>query len=126
MEIRGKTALVTGGAGGIGKAAALGLLRRGAKVVLWDLNPRALESALGDLAAEGTVHGCALDITDRAQVDKTADEVRKDVGDIDILDNNAGVVYGGQFCSCPPEELLRTIEVNLNAVIWCTQASSRP
>ena len=122
MKIAGKIALITGGANGIGKAVARRLLRGGARVVLWDLNPAALESACKELAAEGDARGYALDVTNRQAVAETAVRVRREIGEVDILDNNAGVVYGGDFLTCPEEHLLRTIEVNVNAAMWCTRA----
>jgi NAD(P)-dependent dehydrogenase (short-subunit alcohol dehydrogenase family) len=122
MDIHGKNVLITGGAGGIGKATAKSFLRRGAQVTIWDADARALKSALLDLSAYGSIRGYALDITDQAKVSETAQEILKEIGNVDILDNNAGVVSGGPFWSCTPETLRRTVEVNLNAVMWCTRA----
>lgn len=115
--------MITGGAGGIGKALARRFLRGGARaVVLWDFNQVALEAACRELSADGDVRGYHLDITDRREVAEAAQRVRREVGEVDILDNNAGVVYGGDFLTCPEEHLLRTIEVNVNAAMWCTRA----
>lgn len=122
MEIKGKVVLITGGAAGMGRAVAKRFLRAGARVVLWDLNPAALEGAVKDLSPLGEVRGYALDVTDRAAVRETAERVRRDVGGVDILDNNAGVVSGGDFLDAPEDKLIRTMEVNLNAVMWCTRA----
>ncbi len=123
MKIGGQIALITGGAGGIGKALARRFLRGGARaVVLWDFNQVALETACRELSAEGDVRGYHLDITDRREVAEAAQRVRREVGEVDILDNNAGVVYGGNFLTCPEEQLLKTIEVNVNATMWCTRA----
>ncbi len=122
MDPKGKVALITGGAGGIGKAVALRLLQGGAKVVLWDLFPAALEAAVKELSVAGEVRGHAVDITDRRAVAEAAEKVRAEVGDVDILDNNAGVVFGGNLLDCPEEKLFKTIDVNVNAVMWCTRA----
>ncbi|MEK7656366.1 MAG: SDR family NAD(P)-dependent oxidoreductase, partial [Elusimicrobiota bacterium] len=68
MELSGKTALVTGGASGIGKAFAKRLLRGGARVALWDLDPAAAEAARKELSTFGEVRAYGVDVTDRAQV----------------------------------------------------------
>lgn len=122
MDPRGKVALITGGAAGIGKAVALRLLWHGARVVLWDLAPEALDATVKELSAAGDVRGYTVDITDRKAVAETAERVRAEVGDVDILDNNAGVVFGGNLLDCPEENLFKTIDVNVNAVMWCTRA----
>jgi all-trans-retinol dehydrogenase (NAD+) len=122
MEAEGRVVLITGGAGGIGKALAARFLKAGARVVLWDREAAALDAACGELSALGSVRGYALDITDRRKVGETAALVEREVGTVDILDNNAGVVHGADFLTCPEEKLLQTIEVNVNAVMWCTRA----
>jgi all-trans-retinol dehydrogenase (NAD+) len=122
MEIEGRVVLITGGAGGIGKALAARFLKGGAKVVLWDADAAALDAACKELSGLGPVRGYALDLTDRRKVAETAALVEREVGTVDVLDNNAGIVHGADFLTCPEEKLLRTIEVNVNAVMWCTRA----
>jgi len=123
MNIRGKVVLITGGAGGIGKSLARRFLSGGAVVVLWDINPEALAAAKKELTSGGgKVFTDALDISDRAAVDEAAQRVRSGIGDVDILDNNAGIVAGGDFLTVSEDSLARTIAVNVNAVMWCTRA----
>lgn len=122
MELAGKTALVTGGASGIGKAFARRLLRGGARVALWDLDPAAAEAARRELSTFGEVRAFAVDVADRAQVASAAERLLSEMGELDLLDNNAGVVFGGDFLSVPEEKLLKTVEVNLNGTLWCTRA----
>lgn len=122
MKVRGKLVLITGGAGAIGRSVALRFLRGGARVVLWDADAEALERALAELAPAGEARGFVVDISDRARVAVAAEQVRREAGEVDVLDNNAGIVFGGDFLSCPEERLLRTIEVNLHGVVWCTRA----
>lgn len=121
MKIKGTLALVTGGAGGIGKAVAAGLLRRGARVALWDLDPAALEKVKSELSPSGEVFVQALDLRDRAAIARSAAELRAKLGDVDILDANAGVVFGGDFLTMSEDRLAATIDVNVNAVMWCTR-----
>jgi all-trans-retinol dehydrogenase (NAD+) len=122
-EVKGKVALVTGGAMGMGRAVAERLARDGARVVLWDLDEAALKSAGDEMKKTGAeVYTYVLDITDRARVYDTGARVKQDVGEVDILVNNAGVVSGGLFWEVPDEELFKTIDVNVNAIMWCTKA----
>jgi len=121
-NMKGKIVLITGGAGGIGKAMALRFLRDGSRVVLWDVHAGSLEAARKELSVAGEVRGYVLDITDRRRVAEAAEAVRREVGDVDILDNNAGVVFGGDFLSCTEEQIQKTMDVNVNAVLWCTRA----
>jgi NAD(P)-dependent dehydrogenase (short-subunit alcohol dehydrogenase family) len=122
MDVEGRVVLITGGAGGIGKALAARFLKAGAVVVLWDADAAALEAARRELSGLGLVHAYALDLTDRRKVAETAARVEREVGTVDILDNNAGIVHGADFLSCTEEQLERTIAVNVNAVMWCTRA----
>ena len=121
MEIKGRLALVTGGAGGIGRAAAAELLRRGARVALWDQDAAALEKAKASLSPLGEVFVDALDLRDRAAIARAAAKLRAAAGEVDLLDNNAGVVFGGDFLAVSEEKLAATVDVNLNAVMWCTR-----
>ena len=123
MDIQGKVVLITGGAGGIGRSLAKRFLAGGAKVVLWDISEAALAAAKDELDPSGArVFAYALDITDRAKVAEAAARVRREVGEVDILDNNAGIVVGGDFLSVSEESLAKTTAVNVNAVMWCTRA----
>ncbi|MFI5347049.1 MAG: SDR family oxidoreductase [Elusimicrobiota bacterium] len=122
MDVKDRVVLITGGAGGIGKALAARFLTAGARVVLWDADAALLEAAARQLSPLGDVRTYALDLTDREKVRETAARVQTEVGPVDVLDNNAGVVFGADFLTCTEEQLLRTIEVNVNAVMWCTRA----
>ncbi len=122
--IAGTTALITGGASGIGRLIAERLARKGARVVIWDLDPERTEAAADDLRARtgAQVVGYACDVTDRAQVYATADRVRADVGGVDVLVNNAGIVSGRPLLEIPDEKIERTFQVNTLALYWVTKA----
>ncbi|MBI4676688.1 MAG: SDR family oxidoreductase [Elusimicrobia bacterium] len=122
MDIRGKTALVTGGASGIGKAVARRFLQSGARVVLWDLDGPALAAAASDLSGLGPVTSHAVDVTDRRGVAAAAERVLAEAGEVDVLDANAGVVFGGDFLSVPEDRLQKTFEVNVLGLMWCARA----
>ncbi|MFH0988395.1 MAG: SDR family NAD(P)-dependent oxidoreductase [bacterium] len=121
MNLQARTALITGGAMGIGLATAKRLLREGCTVTIWDLNHQALEAARGELLSIGGkvfLHKC--DVTDNSQVKELALVARREMGSVDILINNAGYVAGGDFLDRPIEEWEKTIQVNITALLYTT------
>ncbi len=122
--IFGSTAVVTGGARGIGLLVAERLVRRGARVVLWDLDQARLDDVTRDLRSRtgGDIVGHLCDITDRDFVRRAADRVRAEVGEVDIVVNNAGVVSGQRLLDIPDEKIERTFAVNTLALYWVTKA----
>lgn len=117
MQLQGKTAVITGGAMGIGLATAHRLLREQCVVTLWDINPDALQAAVAELrSAGGTVFAHTCDVTDKTRVKAEAQRARQEMGHVDILINNAGYVRGGEFLQLSEDEWDRTIDVNLNAL----------
>ncbi|GAB2950194.1 SDR family NAD(P)-dependent oxidoreductase [Nonomuraea fastidiosa] len=117
IDLTGRTALVTGGAGGLGFACARALADAGADVVLSDLEgPRLTEAA-----AELGVAARPADLTDRAQ----AVSLVADLDRIDVLVNCAGIMRTTPLLDIEPDEWLRVVDVNLNATFWLTQAAGR-
>jgi NAD(P)-dependent dehydrogenase (short-subunit alcohol dehydrogenase family) len=107
----GETALVTGGASGIGLALGAELAASGAQVVLADIDGDAAERAAADLP--GSVRGCALDVRD-------ADAFRAlvgEIGEIDLLCNNAGIAMGGPTHELTADHWDRAIDVNIRGVV---------
>lgn len=91
-DLSGKVAVVTGGAGGIGKALVAALLAEGARVVVGDVEERVLEETVDELASEGAViKGVVTDVSDPASVNALADAVFEEHGACHVLFNNAGV-----------------------------------
>ncbi len=95
LDIDGMVAVVTGGAGGIGRGIVGALLRQGASVVVADVEQGALDAAVADLAPLGNVSGRRTDITDEQAVADLADHVYDTHGRCNLLYNNAGVTSGG-------------------------------
>lgn len=95
LEIDGAVAVVTGGAGGIGRGLVGALLRRGAAVVIADVEQPAIDAAVAELGALGDVVGRRVDITDEHSVADLADDVYERHGRCTLLFNNAGVTSGG-------------------------------
>jgi all-trans-retinol dehydrogenase (NAD+) len=117
MKLNGKTAVVTGGAMGIGLATARRLVREQCIVTLWDLNESALQTAAAALRSEGgNVFAHTCDVTDKVRVAALAQVAVQEMGHIDILINNAGYVQGGDFLQITDEAWNRTIDVNLSAL----------
>jgi NAD(P)-dependent dehydrogenase (short-subunit alcohol dehydrogenase family) len=122
-DFRGRTVVITGGAGGIGRALARQFGGAGAKVALLDLPSSPLEQAQKDLESAGIqTFAAPCDITDRAQVLEAMARVRDELGKVDVLINNAGIVHRSAFSETRPEVFRRVMEVNLFGAIHCTQA----
>ncbi|HMD29847.1 MAG TPA: SDR family NAD(P)-dependent oxidoreductase [Steroidobacteraceae bacterium] len=116
LDLKGRVAVVTGAARGIGYAVAERLLRSGATVSLWDMDAAKLNDACTQLAAFGTVGACCLDLTGDAAVQGAAEETVARFGKIDILINNAGITGGNApTWELDPKAWRRVIEVNLVA-----------
>jgi all-trans-retinol dehydrogenase (NAD+) len=122
MELKDKSAIVTGGAMGIGLATCKRLLREGVVVTVWDLNQAALDQVKKELSALGKVFLHQCDVTKKSQVYKLAKTTKKEMGKVDILINNAGYVSGGEFLERPDTDWERTIDVNLTALLYTTRA----
>lgn len=120
MEIRGRIAVVTGAAGGIGSALVRALLDAGAQsVIATDLDRGAVEAA--NPSAEGRVLPRALDVTDEAATRALVDEIARTVGPIDLWFANAGLAGGGGPDE-PDEVWNRQWQVNLMAHVYATRA----
>jgi 2-dehydro-3-deoxy-L-rhamnonate dehydrogenase (NAD+) len=116
VDLKGRTAIITGGARGIGYAAAEKMLASGAAVALWDIDATALAKAAAALAKHGRVHTAIVELTDEADIGKAVAAHVRDVGKIDILVNNAGITGGNApLWELTPEVWRRVIEVNLIA-----------
>jgi 3-oxoacyl-[acyl-carrier protein] reductase len=113
IDLKGRIAIVTGGARGIGLATAERMVASGASVVLWDVDQAALDDAVAKLG--GSARSRVVELTDEQDVkDATAEALSG--GGIDILVNNAGITGGNaRTWELEPEVWRRTVEVNLNA-----------
>lgn len=122
----GKTVFITGGASGLGLAAARRLLREGAKVALADVNAHELRRVADELAQpRGHVTHHPLDVTDAAQVEAAVADAWAVHGAIDVLVNSAGVSFQGSVLDTPIEAWRRVLDINLSGTYLCTQAVGR-
>jgi NAD(P)-dependent dehydrogenase (short-subunit alcohol dehydrogenase family) len=116
IDLKGRVAVVTGGAQGIGYATSERLLRSGASVVMWDIDAAKLEEAQASLSKIGTVHGHVVELTSDEAVAAATAQTIQTCGHIDILVNNAGITGGNApTWELDPQVWRRVIEVNLIA-----------
>jgi 3-oxoacyl-[acyl-carrier protein] reductase len=122
MRLKGKIALITGGANGIGLATTERFATEGAKIILWDVSDKGNEVA-ERLKKQG--HEAIfkrVSVTNKEEVDKAVAEAQQHFGRIDILINNAGITRDRTLLKMSKEEWDDVIAVNLTGVFNCTQA----
>lgn len=123
MKLQHQVALITGGAGSIGRAAAELFAAEGAKVVVADYDKAAAERAADQARRSGgDVIAIQVDVADKASVERMAEEAVAKFGTIDILVNNAGITRDRTLLKMSDEEWHNVIDVNLNGVFYCTKA----
>jgi NAD(P)-dependent dehydrogenase (short-subunit alcohol dehydrogenase family) len=117
-----KIAVVTGAGSGIGRAIATELAARDHTVVVTDLDLAAAEATAKELG--GDASALALDVTDAAQAKSVAEAVAQRHGAIDVWVSNAGISKMQRFLDVTPEDLRRTLAVNLEGIFLCGQAAA--
>lgn len=123
MRLQGKTALITGGAAGIGRETAALFAQEGARVIVADYNKQLGEEAIQALLQKGAdAHFIEVDVSDSGSVTKMAAEALARYGTVDVLINNAGITQDRTLAKMTEEEWHRVIQVNLNGVFYCTKA----
>ena len=120
-----KVAIVTGGAGGIGQATALGLVAEGAKVVIVDLTPKGEEVAAKIRQDGGDALFIQTDVSKAESVQKAVKKTIDSYGQIDILINNAGITRDNILMMMTEEEWDLVLKVNLFSVYHCSKAVVR-
>ena len=118
-RFEGRCAVITGGAGGLGKATAARIVAEGGKVVLWDLNADLLETAKAETGASGVV---ALDVSKLEEVTAAAKKSAEILGKIDILVASAGITGATvPVWEFPVESWLKVMDINLNGLFYCNR-----
>lgn len=120
-NLQSKTVLITGGASGIGKIMVRLMLERKAKVIIWDINQESIDQTLAEFSNLGSVFGYNVDISNIAQIQETAQKVKQEIGVVDVLINNAGIIVGKYFNEHSVEEISKTMEINANAPMFITK-----
>jgi short-subunit dehydrogenase len=124
QTLAGKRVLITGAASGIGKAMAQRFAAERANLVLVDLNEPQLLATASELERTGVnVHSYKLDVTDGPGILALRERIHRDTGGpIDVLVNNAGLVFGGKFLEVPLEKHMLTYRVNIESLVAFTHA----
>ena len=116
FDLKGKVALVTGGTHGIGLAIGITLGKAGAKVCVNDIMDEKLDICREEFSKEGLdVYTLKFNVTDEADVDKSITEIERNVGPVDILINNAGIIKRIPILNMSIDDYKQVIDVDLVA-----------
>jgi NAD(P)-dependent dehydrogenase (short-subunit alcohol dehydrogenase family) len=118
-SLNGQVVAITGGARGIGRATATALIAQGARVAIGDIDAPLAEKTASELGA-GTI-GLPLDVTDRGSFAGFLDEVERQLGPLDVLVNNAGIMPIGPFAEETDAAARRLVDINVHGVILGTK-----
>ena len=133
FSLEGRTAVITGGSGGIGRACALAFAKAGANIVIASLPPDSIPPVVAEVEGHGVgALGLAIDVTDAAQVRTLIDQTHSQFGRIDVLVNVAGGSYSRNpfmpaFNRAPllelaPQDFVKAYEVNTMSAFLCAKA----
>ncbi|XP_049847857.1 epidermal retinol dehydrogenase 2-like [Schistocerca gregaria] len=118
-NLKGEYALITGGASGIGKWIAIKLAQEGAHIILWDIDKENLERAKAELEARGVrVYIYQLDLSVHEEVKRIGQRTLEEVGRVDVLVNNVGIVSGRLLDEIPDQMIDKILSVNIGSHIW--------
>lgn len=126
LNLTGKTAIVTGGAMGIGLGITTRLAQAGANVLIADMNEEAAQKSAQDLSTQGfKVKAVRTDVATETDVNKMVQTAVRDFGRLDIMVNNAGIYPQMPLAKMTKEDFDRVIAVNLRGVFLCVEAASK-
>ena len=129
-DLKGKVAIVTGGAGGIGSSTVHALARAGVAVAIWDLKLESAQAVAAEVERQGgSAIGYSVDVTSASAVDGAVREAEKAFGGIDLLINVAGGNAGKRSSlleDMPPEDWDSVVSLNLSAPFYCIKACVEP
>ncbi|XP_074656242.1 epidermal retinol dehydrogenase 2-like [Tubulanus polymorphus] len=122
-NISGKLVLITGAGSGLGRLMANEFAKLGCNLVLWDVNEKGNEETAAEVEKYGTtVKAYKVDLSNREAVYEAAEKVKQEVGHVQILVNNAGIVTGKKLLESPDHMNVKTFEVNVFAHFWTCKA----
>ena len=120
IDLKNKSAVVTGGAQGIGLAIAERFIASGASVCLWDRDEKMVNKTAASLASKGNVEAVVMDVTDLDSVGNAVRKTQDALGGIDLLICNAGIAGpSGKLWEYPPDEWQKVIDIDLTGVFNC-------
>lgn len=123
-EIRGKNILITGGGSGIGRKMARLMASKGGQVIICDINSKNLNKVIDEIQVDTgrAAFGFVCDISNRSDVYDMVKKIQAEIGAIDILINNAGIVSGDFILDIPDEKIEQSFGVNTLALFWTAKA----
>ena len=122
FNLSNRVAIVTGGAQGFGLAISERFIQSGAKVIIWDVDKEAAETALKKINSKNCIYQI-VDVTNFEEIKKNLIDIESNYGKIDIFINNAGITgMNTTVAEYPLEEWNKVIDLNLNAVFYCCKA----
>ncbi|XP_073397391.1 17-beta-hydroxysteroid dehydrogenase 13-like [Dendrobates tinctorius] len=122
-SVSGEIVLITGAGHGIGKITATEFAKLHSVLVLWDINKNGVEETAAQCIKLGAkVYTYVVDCSKREDIGQAADKVKQEVGDVNILINNAGVVFCADLLSLEDSQIQKIFEVNVLAHFWTTRA----
>ena len=125
MSLKGKRALVTGSSRGIGRACAVELARRGARVAVhYNQDRDGAEKLAAELGGDGKAPVLQADVADPAQIEKMFDSVKEAFGGLDILVNNAGQIAVTPGLDVKEDEWRQMLDVNARSALLCSQRAA--
>lgn len=126
LSVAGKAVLVAGGGSGLGRAAALLLAARGARVAIADIRPERVDEVVDAAGASGPAAvGIVADVADPAQIQRAIDAAVEAYTRLDVMINAAGIIHVRPFLEVSPEEYRRLIAVNVDGTFFGTQLAAR-
>ena len=122
FNLSNRVAIVTGGAQGFGLAISERFVQSGAKVIIWDVDKEAAETAIKKISSKNCIYQI-VDVTNFEEIKKNLIDIENNYGKIDIFINNAGIAgMNTTVAEYPLEEWNKVIDLNLNAVFYCCKA----
>lgn len=121
-DLKNKIVLITGGASGIGKIMARLMLERQSKVILWDINQENINNTLKEFSNYKTIYAYKVDVSNIENIKEQALKVKQDIGIVDVLINNAGIVVGKFFNTQTYADITKTMSINANGPMYATMA----
>jgi 3-oxoacyl-[acyl-carrier protein] reductase len=123
IDLKGRRAVITGGAQGIGRAVAERFLQDGATVTLWDADADLGPKTVAELSSQGAIYSQTLDITDADAIERAAKIAVEQMGGVDILVNSAGIAGASRKTwEYSPEEWRRVVDIDLTGTFLCCRA----
>ena len=122
LDLKDRVAIITGGAQGFGLAISKRIIQSGGKVVIWDIDENAIETALKEINSNDLSFK-KVDVTNFEEIEKVLLETKNELGKIDLFVNNAGITgMNAKVWDYPLDEWKKVIEIDLNSTFYCCKA----